>query len=111
MEKILAILVSLVGSLAWFQGYAAYLDKESLQAPGPLPALPPDCGDKYVSYQEAARLIKACQIPVLFQSHEGPVLLQLKDGSSVCVKQPHIDLLPRLAATVCPQSPAVVLLE
>ena len=86
-------------------------DLRAPPAPGPPPPLPPGCGDRYVDATEAVQLIQNCKIPLMFQPHEGPVILQLTDGTSVCSRQPKIDYLPRVAAVACPQFPIVVLVE
>ncbi|MGO1070648.1 hypothetical protein [Lysobacter sp. CA199] len=44
-----------------------------------------------VSLDEAKRLMLSGQVEELFQPHQGPTTLMLKDGGSRCFVQPHLD--------------------
>lgn len=78
----------------------------------PLPPPPvPRCGDGKISEAQAREMILGCAVEVLFQPHEGPVAVQLRDGRSYCADQRALDALPRLAISSCPSSPPVVMME
>lgn len=82
----------------------------ALQEPLPPPPAP-RCEDGEISEDRAREMIESCVVEVMFQPHEGPVAMQMRNGRSYCANQSALDSLPRLAISSCPNSPPVVVME
>jgi hypothetical protein len=49
--------------------------------------------DGEVSWDDALSILKSCKVAGIFQGHDLNVQLQLKDGSSVWLREPSIDAI------------------
>ena len=62
------------------------------------------CGQALISLEEAQNLMASCQVTAISQPHSGPVLLTLRNASTVCFRQPRLDWVFSEARNSCPSA-------